>query len=83
MLLLQCNFLSQMIRVESNTNLDHLEGFTEFEDDIHFDSDDPDFDHRGSLHDLLFGSKYSQVKIEFVLNNDNTVFGTDFLCNLC
>lgn len=47
-----------MIRVESNTNLDHLEGFTEFEDDIHFDSDDPDFDHRGSLHDLLFGSKY-------------------------
>lgn len=50
-----------MLRVESNTNLEHLEqdldGFTEFEDDIHFDSDDPDFEHRGSLHDIFFGGK--------------------------
>ncbi|XP_066260090.1 protein pinocchio [Euwallacea similis] len=46
-----------MLRVESNTNLEHLEGFTEFEDDIHFDSDDPDFDHRGSLHDIFFSGQ--------------------------
>lgn len=50
-----------MLRVESNTNLEHLEqdldGFTEFEDEIHFDSDDPDFEHRGSLHDIFFGGK--------------------------
>ncbi|XP_050311230.1 protein pinocchio [Anthonomus grandis grandis] len=50
-------FLSTMLRVESNTNLDHLEGFTEFEDEIHFDEDDPDFEHHGSLHNIFFGGQ--------------------------
>lgn len=32
-----------MLRVESNTD---IRGFTEFEEDILFDEDDPDFDHK-------------------------------------
>ncbi|XP_049822199.1 protein pinocchio isoform X4 [Aethina tumida] len=38
-----------MLRVESNTN---LEGFTEFEEDILFDDDDPDFDHTTPIHNV-------------------------------
>lgn len=38
-----------MLRVESNTKLDVDEHrFTEFEEDILFDDDDPDFDHHTS-----------------------------------
>lgn len=46
----------QMLRVESNTN---LEGFTEFEEDILFDDDDPDFDHTTPIHNvpILFRSE--------------------------
>ncbi|CAH0563992.1 unnamed protein product [Brassicogethes aeneus] len=38
-----------MLRVESNTK---LEGYTEFEEDILFDDDDPDFDHNTPIHNV-------------------------------
>lgn len=47
-----------MLRVQSKSHLQDLDGFTEFEDDIHFDSDDPDFEHHSSLHNIFFESKY-------------------------
>lgn len=41
-----------MLRVESNTK---LEGFTEFEEDIHFDEDDPDFHGESAgISNLIF-----------------------------
>lgn len=63
-----------MLRVESNTNLEHLEqdlnGFTEFENDIHFDSDDPDFEHRGSLHDIFFGGQSLALRATTTLGKE-------------
>lgn len=54
----RCNFdlpHLQMLRVESNTK---LEGFTEFEEGILFDEDDPDFDHSALQNmPILFRSK--------------------------
>ncbi|XP_060523017.1 protein pinocchio [Cylas formicarius] len=44
-----------MLRVESNTSI--VGGFTEYEEEILFDSDDPDFDHTVSLHNIVFRSE--------------------------
>lgn len=45
-----------MLRVESAPK---LEGFTEFEEDIHFDVDDPDFDDNAIKRvPIIFKRKY-------------------------
>lgn len=52
-----------MLRVESNTD---IKGFTEFEEDILFDEDDPDFDHKVPAISVPFIIK---GRCHFFLNN--------------
>lgn len=52
-----------MLRVESGSK---LEGFTEFEEDILFDVDDPDFDHSAIKRvPIIFKCKYKKKQIVF------------------
>lgn len=54
-----CFFNSRMLRVESSSK---LEGFTEFEEDILFDVDDPDFDKNAFKRvPIIFKCKYYEL----------------------
>ena len=66
--LLHIYFLLQMLRVESNTD---IHGFTEYEEDIAFDDDDPDFDRPVSSVPIpfLFSGELFFVYLNFRLRS--------------